>query len=233
MPSKLEHLRLKLVSIEVLKALKKEFSYDELSPIFNLSPSLLSQYINGRILPGAERAKEIIDKFYKELLPKLLDRKIRVTDGIIDVSKVISDTQLLSLVASVAVGEFNNVDKVLTIETDGIPLAVLIAEKLGVGIAIAKHKKEIGVREFIEVKRVFPSGIYSYLYLPKSTLKPGENILIVDDIVRSGATISALLEACRITKSVPIGVFALIVVRKTADKIARLHSIPVKALKYI
>jgi len=233
MSGKLDSLRLKLISVEVLRVLKKEFSYDELSPVFNLSPSLLSQYINGRILPSTERAREIINKFHETLLPKLLDRKLKLTNGVVDVSKIISDTQLLSLVASVVVEEFSEVEKVLTVETDGIPLAVLIAEKIGVDIAIAKHRKEIGVRDFIEIKRVFPSGLYSYLYLPKNILKPGEKILVVDDIIRSGATISALLDACKIAKANPIGAFALVAMRSTVNKLTQLYKIPVKALKYI
>jgi len=233
MSGKLDALRLKLISVEVLRVLKKEFSYDELSPVFNLSPSLLSQYINGRILPSTERAKEIINKFHETLLPKLLDRKLKLTNGVIDISKIISDTQLLSLVASVVVEDFSNAEKVLTVETDGIPLAVLIAEKIGVDIAIAKHRKEIGVRDFIEIKRVFSSGLYSYLYLPKNILKPSEKILVVDDIIRSGATISALLDACRVAKANPIGAFALVAVRSAVNKLTQLYKVPVKALKYI
>ena len=233
MSGKLDALRLKLISVEVLRVLKKEFSYDELSPVFNLSPSLLSQYINGRILPSTERAKEIINKFHETLLPKLLDRKLKLTNGVIDISKIISDTQLLSLVASVVVEDFSDAEKVLTVETDGIPLAVLIAEKIGVDIAIAKHRKEIGVRDFIEIKRVFSSGLYSYLYLPKNILKPSEKILVVDDIIRSGATISALLDACRVAKANPIGAFALVAVRSAVNKLTQLYKVPVKALKYI
>ena len=48
-----------------------------------------------------------------------------------------------------------------------------------------------------------------YLYLPKTSLKKGDHLLVVDDMVRSGTTIEALARMAEKGKAKIVGVFAI------------------------
>ncbi|MEO2151868.1 MAG: phosphoribosyltransferase family protein, partial [Thermococcus sp.] len=146
---------------------------------------------------------------------------------------VLSDTALMSLIAEEVAGRYldKDVDKVLTAATDGIALGVHIARELGADIVYAKKKKEVGVEKFYEVSYVpSASGTVMTLYLPQWALKKGENVLIVDDVIRSGETQRALVEMTRQAGAKPIGMFFLISVGDIVEKLQEEYEFPVESL---
>ncbi|MHA1334071.1 MAG: phosphoribosyltransferase family protein, partial [Candidatus Odinarchaeia archaeon] len=65
---------------------------------------------------------------------------------------------------------------------------------LGVNLVIAKKTREVGVAEFLEESYIpSSSGVMMSLYIPKNAIRPNCHILIVDDVIRSGETQSALM----------------------------------------
>ncbi|MHA1734494.1 MAG: phosphoribosyltransferase family protein [Promethearchaeota archaeon] len=82
------------------------------------------------------------------------------------------------------------IKKILTIESKGIPLATLLALKLGVPVSIAR-KRCYGVED--EVKIVKRTGYEeSIVYL--NDMRPGEKgVLLVDDIISTGGTLASIL----------------------------------------
>ncbi|MEM4038795.1 MAG: phosphoribosyltransferase family protein, partial [Nitrososphaerota archaeon] len=119
------------------------------------------------------------------------------------------------------------IDKVLTLEADGIPVAYQIASMLGREVAVARKVKKLGVRDFIEIKQVFESGTYRYIYLPKGSIKKGDYVLITDDIVRTGATIKALMNLCKEVKANVSGIFTIIALKKINEKLEEELGVPV------
>ena len=67
----------------------------------------------------------------------------------------------------------------------------------------------------------------------KRQIKKGENILIVDDVVRSGETQKALLEMCKQANTTPVGMFFLISVGNVIDRIKEEYKIPVDAMIHL
>ena len=153
--------------------------------------------------------------------------------GLFDNMKILSDTALMSLIAEEIASKYmgKDVSKVLTAATDGIPLAVHIADELNIDVVYAKKKKEVGVEKFYEVNYVpSASGSVMTLYLPQWALKKGDNVLIVDDVIRSGETQRALIDMCKQAGAVPIGMFFLISVGNFVDKLREEYNIPVDVL---
>jgi len=225
-------LKTRLSSVEILRLIKEDRSYEELSSILGLSAPILSRYINGHVLPSLERSKKIIEAF-KEQVTDLIKRRIKFEDErIFDHSAVIYNPSLLDKIGKLAFHEFSSlkVDKVLTVETDGIPLAVQVSREFDVNFVVAKNRKEMGIRNFIEVKRVFSSGAYSYLFIPKGSMEQNDHVLIVDDAVRTGFTLETLLELCKKCGAEPIGIFAIICFEDTLDRLKQKLSCPIKVL---
>jgi len=230
--SKIYDIKIKLLAVEVLKLLKENYSYKVLEEMLNLPAPVLSRYINGRVLPSLKRANEIINIFKNDILQDIVRRKIEFRNGIINITALVSDINLLKMIARIAVHEFRfmKISKILTKETDGIPLATIIGYEVNSNIVVAKNEKELGVDDFIEVKQVYVTGTYSHIYVPRELIKRGDNVLIVDDIIRSGSTVRALISVCEKAKAMPIGVFVIIGKKRSLDELRKEYTMPVKAL---
>ncbi len=232
---KLDELKMRIYGAEVLRIMKNFYSYDVLSSLTGLSPQILSRYVTGHFLPSLDRAKNFVEVFKKRILKEALLRNIEVRDNVVVNIKLLSNARLLSQLAKVVAVEFMNlkVSVVLTKETDGIPLATFVAGELNARLVIAKQRKEVGVENFIEVKQVFPSGVYSYIYIPKELLPRGSNVLIVDDIIRSGSTVRALIEACNLMKAHVVGIYTILAIGEGIKRIEKDYKVPIKALLYL
>ena len=106
-------------------------------------------------------------------------------------------------------------------EVDGIPLAAEVAGEFNVNLAVVRAERDLGVEDFVEQKAVYSPSTVRYLYLPKAAIRKGENLLIVDDLVRSGTTIEAMARIAEKAKAKIVGVFAIVSVDQS---MARLKS---------
>lgn len=233
--SRVADVKARISSVELLATLKENYSYRELSSILGLSAPILSRYVRGHVLPSASRSEKFVAVFRERLLRKIVLSRIRVTrDGTYDLSDLISNVGLLRQIAKVVYSEFglSQVHKILTMEVDGVPLAVEVAGEFNVNVAIAKEERDIGVDDFHEQRVVYSPDSVKYLYLPKSSIRKGEHVLIVDDMVRSGITIDALAKLTEKTRARLVGIFALASMDQSLSKLKeRLNlNCPVEAL---
>ena len=212
-----EELKLRLMTIELLQTAKKRYTYRELSAKTNLPVTVLSRYAKGHVLPNAERARQLWGTLKKLVgLPIELRKRIQFnSEGYFNNTWIIGDFNLLRQAAHHALATFagKRVTKILTAAVDGIPLATMVADSLGVNLVIAKWNKEVGVPAFYEETYVLRgSGVTRTLYLPKEALKRRDSVLIVDDMVKSGETQVALVNLVRKARAEISGVYYLIAV---------------------
>jgi adenine/guanine phosphoribosyltransferase-like PRPP-binding protein len=144
----------------------------------------------------------------------------------------------LQQAANHALADFagKRVTKVLTPAVDGIPLATMVANALGVNLVIAKRSKEIGVKAFLEETYVLlkGSGVTNTLYIPKEVIKKRDSVLIVDDMIKSGETQAALVSLVRKAKAELSGVFSLIAVGEDWKKTLKLSGeCPIEMITYV
>jgi len=212
-----EDLKLRLMTIELLRTAKKQYTYRELSGKTGLPVTVLSRYAKGHVLPNTERARLLWRTLSKMvgLHVELRRRIVFNKDGYFDNTHIIGDFNLLRQAAHHALATFagKRVTKVLTAAVDGIPLATMVANSLGVNLRIAKRTKEVGVPAFLEETYVLrDSGITMTLYLPKDAIKRRDSILIVDDMIKTGETQAALVNLVHKARAEISGVYALIAV---------------------
>jgi adenine phosphoribosyltransferase len=220
--SRVADVKTRISSVELLATLKKSYSYRELSAVLGLSAPILSRYVRGHVLPSAARSEKFIATFREKLLRKMILDSVKISqDGSYDISSVVSNVGLLRQIAKVVFSEFSlvPVDRVVTMEVDGIPLAAEVAGEFNVNLAIVRAEKDLGVEEFIEQKAVYSPSSVKYLYLPRTAIKKGERILIVDDMVRSGTTIEALTRMAEKTKAKIVGIFTIILIDQSIPRL--------------
>ncbi|MDG7029999.1 MAG: hypothetical protein JRN38_07140 [Nitrososphaerota archaeon] len=210
--SRVADVKTRISSVELLATLKKSYSYKELSAVLGLSAPILSRYVRGHVLPSAARSEKFIATFREKILRKMVMDAVKVTqDGSYDISEVVNNIGLLRQIAKVVYSEFNvaAVNRVVTMEVDGIPLAAEVAGEFNVNLAVVRSEKELGVEEFVEQKAVYSPSSVKYLYLPRAAIRRGEHLLVVDDLVRSGTTIEALAGIAEKARAKIVGVFAI------------------------
>src|SRR6266581_2504000 len=232
--SRILDLKYKLQTIELLNLAKEQYTYRELSGILHLPETVLSRYVKGHVLPTAERAEEINRTLQKYMsLEKELHERIKFDDlGYFDNTGIINDTMLLERAVQQAVGKFagKRVNKVMTAAVDGVPLATLLAHRLGTRLIVAKQSREVGVREFIEEFYVPPkTAIMKSLYVSKDAFKKGEGVLIADDIIDSGETQRAMMKVILKARAEVIGIYALIAIgNEWKSRIESVGNVPVE-----
>jgi adenine phosphoribosyltransferase len=214
--------------------LKETRTYDELAALTELPAGDLNRYVNGHVLPGVERAREVVEGIGREALATELEARVTFdAEGYVDNSGVVFDQPFLDLVAPVAANAFGfeRPDVVLTAATDGITLGAAMASYFDADLAYAKKTKETAVETFIESRQRLASGIELTYYLPAAALSTGQSVLVVDDLIRSGETQELLLDIARQADADVVGVFALIAVGDEGVSQAReLTDAPVAAL---
>jgi adenine phosphoribosyltransferase len=229
-----EKATLQLRAVAVLRTLKRTRTYDELAAETGLPAGDLNRYVNGHVLPGEGRARDIVAETGYETLAAELESRIRHDEeGYVDNSAAVFDQPFLDLVAPVVAErfEFAAPDVVLTAATDGITLGSAMARHFDARLAYAKKSKETAVEEFVEARKRFESGIELTYYLPERALSGRDSVLVVDDLIRSGETQELLLDIAAQTDADVVGVFALIAAGTDGVEVAEARTdAPVGAL---
>jgi adenine/guanine phosphoribosyltransferase-like PRPP-binding protein len=127
------------------------------------------------------------------------------------------------------------VTKILTAAVDGIPLATMVSNALGVNLVVAKRNKEVGVKAFLEETYVLKgSGVTMTMYIPKEAIKKRDSVLVIDDMIKTGETQAALVNLVRKARAEMSGVFSLIAVGDEWKKVLKLSGdCPVEVITYV
>jgi purine operon repressor len=215
-----EDLKLRLMTIELLRTAKykRNITYRELASKTGLPVTVLSRYAKGHVLPNTTRAKQLWRVLTKLVgLETELRSRIKFDEtGYFDNTEIVGDYNILQQAANHALANFagKRVTKILTAAVDGIPLATMVANALGVNLILAKRNKEVGVKAFLDETYVLgkDSGVTVTLFIPRDAIKKRDSVLIVDDMIKSGETQEALGHLVKKAKAEISGVFSLVAV---------------------
>jgi len=235
-----EELKLRLMTIELLRTAKykRNITYRELSSKTGLPVTVLSRYAKGHVLPNTARARQLW-KVLTKLVGLETELRSRIKfdeDGYFDNTDIIGDFNILQQAANHALANFagKRVTKVLTAAVDGIPLATMVANALGVNLVVGKRSKEVGVKAFLEETYALrDSGVTMTLYIPKEAIKKRDSVLVVDDMVKSGETQAALINLVRKAKAEISGIFSLIAVGEEWKRKLKPSECPVEVITYV
>lgn len=241
MNTHVDELKFRLMTIEMLRTAKykRNITYRELASKTGLPVTVLSRYAKGHVLPNTARARQLWKVLTKLVgLENELRSRIKFDEeGYFDNTDIIGDFTVLQQAANHALANFagKRVTKVLTAAVDGVPLATMVANALGVNLVIAKRGKEVGVKAFLEETYALrDSGVTMTLYIPKDSIRKRDSVLIVDDMIKTGETQAALVNLVRKAKAEISGVFLLIAVGEEWKKKLKLSGeCPIEVITYI
>lgn len=140
----------------------------------------------------------------------LQDGKVK-TEDILKVDSFLNHQMDVSLFEEIGkefkrLFEGKPVDKIVTVEASGIGIACITGLFFNVPVVFAKKTQSSNIS-----KDVYVSEVYSYTHcctnrvlISKEFLKPGENILLIDDFLAEGNAMTGLIEildmaGCKLT----------------------------------
>ena len=104
------------------------------------------------------------------------------------------DPEILKELTAVIIDKLDlNVDKIVAVEAMGIHLATALSLATGIPFVVIR-KRQYGLPN---EKEVFQKTGYGSSNLYINDLKPGEKILIIDDVVSTGGTLISLIAALK------------------------------------
>ena len=115
--------------------------------------------------------------------------------GFLYVSDILSDPQLVSGMGHIFAAEYYDagVDFVLTMETKGIPVALMTAEALHVPLIIARRSSNVYEGSAVNINYVSGKGGIETMSLSRRAVREGSTALVVDDFMRGGGTARGML----------------------------------------
>ncbi|MFZ8788267.1 MAG: phosphoribosyltransferase family protein [Acidilobaceae archaeon] len=195
--SKSEKLRYRILVVEALRAARRllPYSYKQLAREIGFDETLLARYSSGLSVPSYEQAIELMKALRRVLDPaKLTLNCAGEFKGLLDLTPILSDPYMLKVLAIEFYERFKDreVNKILVPETSGITLATAIAITFDATLVVARRSKDNPVMEYIEEHVVEPPTVKNIFYVPKGSLRGSDRVLIVDDIVQTGLTLTVM-----------------------------------------
>ncbi|NLB90173.1 MAG: pur operon repressor [Clostridiales bacterium] len=170
-------------------------------------------------------SKEQALTFVEELSDKLRDKERVLPGGFLYLSDILSTPEIVEKMGIILAQTYydKEIDFVLTMETKGIPVALMTARALGVPLVIARRSSKVYEGSAVNINYVSgSSNRIETMSLARRAIQPGERTLIVDDFLKAGGTAKGMVE---LMKEFEVDVVGLAFVISTAEpKEKRIHS---------
>ncbi|MHA1199746.1 MAG: hypothetical protein ACTSQF_10500 [Candidatus Heimdallarchaeaceae archaeon] len=232
----------KLMTLNLLQIAFKNFdtleSFKQYLQTYEVEISVanLSRYINGKALPKSKLKDSLLKVLVNNkecglTIKELILNRLQVYTSelgtlYVNNTQLLNDSRNLKAILFLAIQQNiipKDIDKVITAEIDGIPIAMTLAHLLNIDCVYGSKKKPLGTTAFL-TEDIFTakSSRIETLYLPEGFVKEQEKVIIIDDIIRTGATQSALVNLVHRSGGIPVKVIILIGIGKQWEKTKKL-----------
>ncbi len=153
----------------------------------------------------------------------------RVLPGeLLFLADIIADPLVMGGMSAVLASEFFDAepDFVLTMETQGIPLAMMTAHALHVPAIIARRNSKAYEGPTVHINYLAGSQ-FKTMSLSRRLVQPGQRAVMVDDVLRSGGTASGMFELMREFGAEVVGAAVLVGVEDACKKFVQVKPLMV------
>lgn len=155
---------------------------------------------------------------------ELSDPKRILPGGFLYMSDLISSPSLMNKVGTIFAAKFHAAqpDAVVTLETRGIPIALMTAWALDVPLAIVRRVNRVTEGTVVTMNYVSGSAKrIETMSLSRRALAAGMRVLIVDDFMKAGGTARGLVDLVGEFEATVVGVGVLIATAAPREKLVK------------
>lgn len=114
---------------------------------------------------------------------------------------------------------YEEADYVVTIETKGIPIALMTAKTMNLPLLIIRKNSKVSEGSSLGITYVSGSfGGVQTMTLPRKSLKEGSKVILIDDFMRGGGTLKGMQDLMREFDAEVIATGVLISTKKPKEK---------------
>ena len=135
--------------------------------------------------------------FLQDLCKELENPNRLLPGGFLYLSDILSMPDIVRQMGIIIAGQFYDEapDFVLTMETKGIPVALMTAQSMGVPLVIARRSSKVYEGSAVNINYVSGSaGHIETMSLSRRAVKEGQRCLIVDDFLKAGGTAKGMID---------------------------------------
>ena len=150
-----------------------------------------------RFRPAGDSEQDLA--FVEQLCTLFSEENRRLPGGYLYFSDLLSDPVLVRRMGRLIASRCydTRISFVLTMETKGIPVALMCAEALRVPLIIARHATKVYEGSAVNISYATGSGKIETMALSRRAVKEGQTALIVDDFMRGGGTANGMVSLMR------------------------------------
>ncbi|MCL2810314.1 MAG: pur operon repressor [Clostridia bacterium] len=133
--------------------------------------------------------------------------------GFLYMADILSMPDLVEKMGAIMAGQFyhDEPDFVLTMETKGIPVALMAAKALGVPLVIGRRSSKVYEGPAVNINYLSGSaGRIETMSLSRRAVREGQRALIVDDFMKAGGTAKGMMDMMREFSVTVVGVCVVI-----------------------
>lgn len=166
--------------------------------------------------PSPTRVRELAD----DLVRRLSEADRHIPGGYLFTSDLIFAPDVSLAVGEVFAAQFRTFgpDAVVTVETKGIPLALMTAHFLGRPLVTVRRDSRVTEGPALGINYVSGSSRIQTMSLPRRALRPQSRVLLVDDFLKAGGTARGVGDLMREFNCQVIGVAVLLETATPAEK---------------
>ena len=174
--------------IDILRDVYKTFGLGQLDTVTGAA---------GGVRYRPYMAKKDARAFLEGLCEELQNPNRLLPGGFLYLSDILSMPDIVRQMGIIIAGEFYETapDFVLTMETKGIPVALMTAQSMGVPLVIARRSSKVYEGSAVNINYVSGSaGHIETMSLSRRAVKEGQRALIVDDFLKAGGTAKGMID---------------------------------------
>lgn len=167
---------------------------------------------------GSKESNAILN----DLCALFLQKNRILPGGFIYMTDIFNNPNVVYNIAKVISSEFNDaeIDYVVTVETKGIPVAVMTAQRLNVPVAVIRRNNKITEGATVSINYVSgSSNNIQTMSLSRRSLKENAKVLIVDDFMKGGGTCKGMEDILREFNAKVMGTAVVIETKQPEKKL--------------
>ncbi len=148
-----------------------------------------------RFMPSVSPSQE--ENLLNELCEKLSDGNRILGGGFLYTSDLMFDSHLIWQAAEMFAEKFQSsgADYVVTIETKGIPVALMTAHMLNLPLVVVRRESRVSEGSTVSINYFSGStDRIQKLSLAKRAVEPGKKAIVIDDFMRAGGSIKGIID---------------------------------------
>ena len=166
--------------------------------------------------------RDAAHSFISELCKELCVPSRVLPGGFLYLSDILSAPQIVRTMGIIIADLFyeKQPDFVLTMETKGIPVALMAADALGIPLIIARRYSKVYEGSAVNINYVTgSSGSIETMSLSRRAVKEGQKALIVDDFLKAGGTAKGMIDLMKEFEVTVVGTAFVMATVSPADKL--------------